>query len=643
MPAKDLVFTVLGIDRASGTFDKVGDSMDRLGRRATRVLSGVATGSAATAAAAVGAAGALGGLSAGFIGLGAVALRENEKVRQSVAALGETINRDLAKDAGVLADEFVGAADTIGAGFQRLRPQLRDAFEAVQPHVDTLTRGLVDAAENAMPGLVAAVEDAGPVMEGFADLTRDVGTATGDFFRILGENSESAGEGLAHFGDLAKTTLPELAEIVGSLTDAWAEHGDEVSAIVGSLTGSLGALVDLLAPALEPTLELAAAGDALAVKLTLAALAVGKLAGALSSEGLGFAGAVASDSRKAADAAEKGGKKSGNAFVSGAKGVLSKAGWAALGFSIADELTDGFISRNVGRAIRESLEQGFSVGEGALPAAKWLGGLELEIVKFMGTNEQAAQDIRDSWRNKGEEIRESYQGLMNTLTDDARQGGRDQADAARDSADSQLGSLGVVGAGVDRNRAKTQNYSGTLRRVPKNVRTHVTTPGLGGASARMSTYLHRVNAIPRNVSTTVTTIFTSVGTGPTAANRLLSSAGADGGLVTPEGIRRFDSGGMVRGPGGPRSDIIPALLSNGEFVVNADSTRRFRSILEAINRPGHSAAAVSAFSTAPQQPQRVVVELDLRTDDEDLLRRLRRTIRVRGGGNVQAVLGNGRR
>lgn len=42
-------------------------------------------------------------------------------------------------------------------------------------------------------------------------------------------------------------------------------------------------------------------------------------------------------------------------------------------------------------------------------------------------------------------------------------------------------------------------------------------------------------------------------------------------------------GGRVRGPGGPRSDSVPAMLSNGEFVVNAAATRRNAGLLEAIN------------------------------------------------------------
>lgn len=48
----------------------------------------------------------------------------------------------------------------------------------------------------------------------------------------------------------------------------------------------------------------------------------------------------------------------------------------------------------------------------------------------------------------------------------------------------------------------------------------------------------------------------------------------------------FANGGFVRGPGGPKEDAINANLSNGEFVVNAKSTARFRPQLEAINQPG---------------------------------------------------------
>jgi tape measure domain-containing protein len=59
------------------------------------------------------------------------------------------------------------------------------------------------------------------------------------------------------------------------------------------------------------------------------------------------------------------------------------------------------------------------------------------------------------------------------------------------------------------------------------------------------------------------------------------------------------SGGFVSGPGGPRDDKVPAWLSNGEYVINAASTRQNRALLEAINSgrvSGHDGAALPAYA-----------------------------------------------
>ena len=45
-------------------------------------------------------------------------------------------------------------------------------------------------------------------------------------------------------------------------------------------------------------------------------------------------------------------------------------------------------------------------------------------------------------------------------------------------------------------------------------------------------------------------------------------------------------GGLVHGPGTGTSDSVPTMLSNGEFVVNANATARNRHLLEAINSNG---------------------------------------------------------
>lgn len=55
---------------------------------------------------------------------------------------------------------------------------------------------------------------------------------------------------------------------------------------------------------------------------------------------------------------------------------------------------------------------------------------------------------------------------------------------------------------------------------------------------------------------------------------------------TPPRVAQAASGGWINGPGGPKSDVIPAMLSNGEFVVNAAAAKRFGALLEVINRSG---------------------------------------------------------
>jgi hypothetical protein len=55
------------------------------------------------------------------------------------------------------------------------------------------------------------------------------------------------------------------------------------------------------------------------------------------------------------------------------------------------------------------------------------------------------------------------------------------------------------------------------------------------------------------------------------------------GGAAKQGYARFSDGGAIHGAGGPTADAIPAWLSNGEYVINASSTARYRPIIEAIN------------------------------------------------------------
>lgn len=62
-------------------------------------------------------------------------------------------------------------------------------------------------------------------------------------------------------------------------------------------------------------------------------------------------------------------------------------------------------------------------------------------------------------------------------------------------------------------------------------------------------------------------------------------------------------GGYVNGPGTSTSDSVPAMLSNGEFVVNARATSMFPDLLETINNLGLGIASPARLETAYQARQ----------------------------------------
>jgi len=60
-------------------------------------------------------------------------------------------------------------------------------------------------------------------------------------------------------------------------------------------------------------------------------------------------------------------------------------------------------------------------------------------------------------------------------------------------------------------------------------------------------------------------------------------------------VPAFAQGGLVQGQGNGTSDSIPAMLSNGEFVVNANSTKQFLPLLEELNQRGLQRFAQGGF------------------------------------------------
>ncbi len=75
---------------------------------------------------------------------------------------------------------------------------------------------------------------------------------------------------------------------------------------------------------------------------------------------------------------------------------------------------------------------------------------------------------------------------------------------------------------------------------------------------------------PANLAAIATTVATVLANVATAISTVKSA--------------KFATGGKVKGPGSGTSDSIPAMLSNGEYVMTAEATRRFEPLLEVMNK-----------------------------------------------------------
>jgi hypothetical protein len=94
-----------------------------------------------------------------------------------------------------------------------------------------------------------------------------------------------------------------------------------------------------------------------------------------------------------------------------------------------------------------------------------------------------------------------------------------------------------------------------------------------------------------NVDITIRTLYRSIGTPGALTPRVI---GVGGGIQ-----EKHADGGYISGPGGPRDDLIPALLSNGEYVLRADAVKRLGvPMLDALNRSAvdQAGSALAGFA-----------------------------------------------
>ena len=125
------------------------------------------------------------------------------------------------------------------------------------------------------------------------------------------------------------------------------------------------------------------------------------------------------------------------------------------------------------------------------------------------------------------------------------------------------------------------------------------------------------------------------------ASDLLPAADIDLGFFDFLGDWGLADGGPVTGPGTGRSDSIPAMLSNGEFVVNAAASKKYRPLLDALNYTKYAdgTPSTSGSGNALFKATGVDKQLNALGDQTDLLTSIDGSLRVISGQGTSSGTG----
>ena len=138
-----------------------------------------------------------------------------------------------------------------------------------------------------------------------------------------------------------------------------------------------------------------------------------------------------------------------------------------------------------------------------------------------------------------------------------------------------------------------RNYSDSFKSMRENMSDAVS-GSLGKMSDSLADFVATGKADFRGLAVSILQDLSKMLIKMALFNAMKAAMSAWGGGM----VQQFSNGGAVWGAGTATSDSIPAMLSNGEFVINAASTRRHRALLEAINKNRYASGGV--VGVAPQ-------------------------------------------
>ena len=142
-------------------------------------------------------------MGAGLIAVGVIALKENEKLKASYTHLWEDLKAVTTEAAQPMLQPLLDALDMVHTRLYQLKPAFTELFSAASIGIKPLTDGFLNFIQNLMPGLTSALEQSGPMVQGFAD-------GMGMFGDRLSKMFEAMSGGAEGFGRIWRITFDQV-------------------------------------------------------------------------------------------------------------------------------------------------------------------------------------------------------------------------------------------------------------------------------------------------------------------------------------------------------------------------------------------------------------------------------------------------
>lgn len=182
----------------------------------------------------------------------------NLAVSKSFGDLSADVKAALLFDSASLASPIVRANQTIGESFQELRPQMRDIWDALPNQIDMASVGVTRFANNAMPGLVMAVDRADPVVAGLRDGLGSLGEGVTRFYSAITTAAPEAGQTLRTIGVIASDAGEMVGRVGAAVTSAFGgQLWDTAEALFERLFNVIGNIAETALPKFAVGVELA--------------------------------------------------------------------------------------------------------------------------------------------------------------------------------------------------------------------------------------------------------------------------------------------------------------------------------------------------------------------------------------------------